>query len=126
MTKFKNLEELEKAYFELKKEFTKKCQERAELEKVVKLQKTVNDALIEENLDYSYDITDLAYERAKEMAKCWERGYQEEIKDLKKALELACEEITELESPLNRFCWQPKDEVVEHFKTKAKEMMKSE
>jgi hypothetical protein len=45
-----------------------------------------NDALIDENLDYRYDITDTAYEQAKYMAESWEKDYQQEIAELKQQL----------------------------------------
>lgn len=103
MSKFKNTEELEKAYKELEKEFTKKSQRLAHAEKTIEIQKITNDALIDENLDYRYNITDTAFEQAKEMAKRWEEDYQQEIVELKsqlalteKALELACEDISSL------------------------------
>lgn len=58
----------------------------AEAQKTIEIQKMSNDALQEENLDYRYDITDTAYEQAKEMASNWESQYQEEIKELKAKL----------------------------------------
>ena len=58
----------------------------AQAQKTIEIQKMSNDALQEENLDYRYDITDTAYEQAKEMASYWERQYQEEIKELKAKL----------------------------------------
>ena len=125
MSKFKNTEELEKAYKELEKEFTKKSQKLAEAQKTIEIQNKVNDALIDENLDYRYDITDTAYERAKEMAESWEEDYQQELHELKhklaltkKALELACEQIWAMS------IWEnTKDEVIadniKFFKDKA-------
>ena len=48
---------------------------------------------------------------------------QDKIKVLEKALELACEELnSELENPHNELYTKTSDEVIKHFKTKAKEM----
>ena len=54
--------------------------------KELELLRKQNDLLQEENLDYRYDITDIACERATEMARDWERQYQEEIAELKEKL----------------------------------------
>ena len=80
MSKFKNTEELEKA------------------QKTIELQKMSNDALKEENIDRSYDITDLVFERANDIAEDWEFGYQEEIKELKQQLALKETELGNMQS----------------------------
>ena len=71
-----------------------------DLKEQIKILKLSNDVLQEDNLDLSYNKTDLAYEYAKGMAADWEKGYQKEIAELKslltitkKALELACEKL---------------------------------
>ena len=58
----------------------------AEAQKTIEIQRMSNDALIDENLDYRYDITDSAYEQAKYMAESWEEDYQQEIAELKQQL----------------------------------------
>jgi len=75
-----------------------------------------NNALIDENLDYRYDITNSAYEQAKGMASNWESQYQEEIAILKKALELACKKICE--NCKGIISWE-----IDGFKNKAKEII---
>lgn len=55
-------------------------------DKELKLLRKSNDLLQEENLDYRYDITDIACEKATEMAMDWESQYQEEIAELKEKL----------------------------------------
>lgn len=67
-------------------ELLKTKQKLAEAQKTIEIQAKVNDALISENLDYSYDITDTAYEKAKYMAESWEEDYQQEIAKLKQQL----------------------------------------
>lgn len=59
----------------------------AEAQKTIEIQRMSNDALIDENLDYRYDITDSAYEQAKYMVESWEEDYQQEIAELKQELE---------------------------------------
>ena len=51
MSKFKNTEELEKAYQELEREFTKKSQKLAESEKEIKFYANRNVELIDESLN---------------------------------------------------------------------------
>lgn len=58
----------------------------AQAQKTIEIQKMSNDALIDENLDYRYDITDTAYELAKGIAEDWELGYKDEIAELKQQL----------------------------------------
>ena len=58
----------------------------AKAQKTMEIQRMSNDALIDENLDYRYDITDNAYEQAKYMAESWEEDYQQEIAELKQQL----------------------------------------
>lgn len=65
----------------------------AQAQKTIEIQRMSNDALIDENLDYRYDITDTAYERAKEMAKSWEEDCQQEIAQLKQQLAESKEEL---------------------------------
>lgn len=74
----------------------------AEAQKIIEIQKMSNDALIDENLDYRYDITDTAYEEAKYMAKSWEEDYQQEIKELKQQLGEKEEEIEKLKTTNDR------------------------
>ena len=50
-----------------------------------------------------------------------------QIKVLEKALELACNKLyAEMENPLSELYYYMADEMPDYFKTKAKEMMKSE
>lgn len=91
----------------------------AQAQKTIEIQKMSNDALQEENLDYRYDITDTAYEQAKEMASNWENQYQEEIKELKAKLAESeaeyndtCQhyehQFAELGKEVNRLCKREK------------------
>lgn len=112
----------------------------AQAQKTIEIFKTLNEALMEENLDYSYDITDTAYEYAQGMAEDWEQGYKDEILELKselalikKALELAVVDKCEFENKFYSMAFGiangklpcPKRE--QWYKEQAeKEMMKSE
>ena len=55
-----------------------------------------SNALMEENLEYRWDITDSAYEYAKTIAKGWGKQYQEEISQLKQQLAEKEKEIEQL------------------------------
>jgi hypothetical protein len=120
MNKFKNTEELEKAYKELEREFTKKSQKLAQAQKTIEIQKMTNDALIDENLDYRYDITNSAYEQAKGMASNWESQYQEEIKELKKQLAESEESHHKNIIELTKIATE-KDRKIEELKQKLEE-----
>lgn len=70
----------------------------AQAQKTIEIQRISNDALIDENLDYRYDITDTAYEQAKYMAESWKEDYQQEIAELKQQLaDLQQEQIKEMQ-----------------------------
>lgn len=66
--------------------------------KELELLRKTSDLLMEENLDYRYDILDTAYDQATEMARDWEEQYKYEIAVLEKALELACEDMCSMDS----------------------------
>ena len=52
---------------------------------------------------------------------------KQQLATAEKALELACKELhCELENPDNELYTKSSDEYIDYFKTKAKEMMKSE
>jgi hypothetical protein len=52
---------------------------------------------------------------------------REQIALTEKALELACEKLySEMENPMSEIYYYTSDEMPDYFKTKAKEMMKSE
>lgn len=68
--------------------------------KTIEVQRKTNDALMDENLDFRNDITDVAIEQAKRMAEDWEFGYKEEIKELKQQLAEKEKEIDELKQRL--------------------------
>ena len=68
----------------------------AQAQKTIEIQNKLTDALIEENLDYSYDLTDIAHERAEELAESWEEDYKQEIEKLKQQLAEKEEEIKKL------------------------------
>ena len=61
---------------------------------------------------------------------CWEKEQPKEmfkqIKVLEKALELACEELNRLEAKFGSAYIRANGYLVDYFKTKAKEMIKSE
>lgn len=71
-------------------EFYAKGQEFIKSQKIrnkeLELLRKQNDLLQEENLDYRYDITDIACEKATEMAQGWEEQYKYEIAELKEKL----------------------------------------
>ena len=94
--------------------------------KELELLRKQNDLLQEENLDYRYDITDIACERATEMARDWEEQYKYEIAVLEKALELACRELNDCKKRhMPSYNFTETDEM-NAFKLLAKEIMKSE
>ena len=78
---------------EMEQDFNKFCETSKKFiadykknQKELGLLRKMTDLLQEENLDYRYDITDIACEKATEMARDWERQYQEEIAELKEKL----------------------------------------
>ena len=68
----------------------------AKAQKTIENQRMSSNALMEENLEYRWDITDSAYEYAKTIAKGWEKQYQEEISQLKQQLAEKEKEIEQL------------------------------
>lgn len=54
------------------------------------------------------------------------KGLHKEIKELKKALELACEEINRVEAKFGSSYIRANGYLIDYFKTEAKEMVKSE
>ena len=77
---------LDEAYLEALDKIADLEEKLAEAQKTIEIQRMSNDALIDENLDYRYDITDSAYEQAKYMAESWEEDYQQKISDLEAKL----------------------------------------
>ena len=86
----------------LEKEFADLEAKLAEAQKTIEIQRMSNDALMENNLDLSYDKVDSAYEYAKEMASNWESQYQGEIAELKQQLAEKDEEIETLKEENER------------------------
>lgn len=113
---------------ELKEWFLKYCKDNKGCvvltEQEWQLQQKFIDALQEENLDYRYDITDIACEKATEMAQGWEEQYKYEIAVLEKALDIA---ILELDFARNHSqstsveCVERIEKLKNEIKTKAKE-----
>ena len=86
----------------------------AEAQKTIEIQNKVNNALIDENLDYRYDITDTAYEQAKHMAESWEEDYQQEIEELKQQLaekDLTIENWQTMYESVVQTCHNDKEEI---------------
>lgn len=108
----------------------------SQAQKTIEIQRKLNEVLQEENLNYRYDITDTAFEQAKEMAENWEDGYKEEIRQLYKERKELCDQLALTEKALELLKYRPNYYrfVNENTETidvdlaisKAKEMMKNE
>ena len=95
----KRVKELEEEIEEVKGQYDYECEcnkqfvdcqkENEKLKQQLEIFKLSNEALQQDNLDLSYNKADLAYEYAQEMAENWKEGYEEEIAELKKKLEVA-------------------------------------
>lgn len=89
----------------------------AQAQKTIEIQRMSNDALIDENLDYRYDITDNAYELAKEMSESWKEDYEQELVELK-------QQLAEKEKEYKSFK-KIADENVNYFKNRILEETRS-